>query len=52
MKAMIEVDIPAGRSISEAHAAVKRAFDEDWGMGSMGVRYKLIGEENAQMEGL
>ena len=30
MKAMIEVDIPAGRSISEAHLAVKRAFDADW----------------------
>lgn len=30
MKAMIEVNIPAGRSIAEAHAAVKRAFDEDW----------------------
>jgi len=30
MKTLIEVDIPAGRSASEAIAAVKRAFDPDW----------------------
>lgn len=29
-KVMIEVDIPSGRSVSEAEAAVKRAFDPDW----------------------
>ena len=29
-KVMIEVDIPAGRSIAEAEGAVKRAFDPDW----------------------
>lgn len=30
MKTLIEVDIPTGRSASEAIAAVKRAFDPDW----------------------
>ena len=30
MKAMIEVDIPAGKTIAEAQGAVKRAFDPDW----------------------
>jgi len=30
MKVMIEVDIPAGRAISEAQAAVQRHFDPDW----------------------
>jgi hypothetical protein len=30
MKVMIEVDIPAGRSKSEAEAAVQRHFDTDW----------------------
>lgn len=30
MKMMIEVDIPAGRSVAEAVGAVKRAFDPDW----------------------
>lgn len=30
MKMMIEVDIPAGRSVAEAQGAVKRAFDPDW----------------------
>jgi hypothetical protein len=30
MKITIEVDIPAGRSVAEAEAAVKRAFDPDW----------------------
>jgi hypothetical protein len=30
MKTLIEVDIPAGRSVSEAIAAVKLAFDPDW----------------------
>lgn len=29
-KVMIEVDIPAGRSVAEAQSAVKRAFDADW----------------------
>ena len=29
-KVMIEVDIPNGRSVSEAQAAVKRHFDPDW----------------------
>jgi hypothetical protein len=29
-KVMIEVDIPNGRSVSEAEAAVKRAFDDQW----------------------
>ena len=29
-KVTIEVDIPAGRSVSEAEAAVKRHFDPDW----------------------
>lgn len=29
-KVMIEVDIPVGRSVSEAQAAVKRHFDPDW----------------------
>jgi len=29
-KVMIEVDIPQGRSVSEAEAAVKRHFDPDW----------------------
>lgn len=29
-KVMIEVDIPAGRSIAEAQGAVIRAFDSDW----------------------
>lgn len=30
MKAMIEVEIPSGRSIAEAEGAVKRAFDPNW----------------------
>ena len=30
MKVMIEVEIPAGRSKSEAEAAVQRHFDPDW----------------------
>ena len=30
MKITIEVDIPQGRSVSEAEAAVKRHFDPDW----------------------
>jgi len=30
MKAMIEVDIPEGRSVTDAMNAVKRAFDPDW----------------------
>ena len=30
MKTMIEIDLPAGRSIAEAQGAVKRAFDPDW----------------------
>lgn len=30
MKMMIEVDIPEGRSVSEAEGAVKRAFDPNW----------------------
>lgn len=30
MKTMIEVDIPNGRSVTEAQMAVKRAFDPDW----------------------
>lgn len=30
MKTMIEVDIPNGRSVTEAQLAVKRAFDPDW----------------------
>ena len=30
MKTMIEVDIPNGRSVTEAQLAVKRAFDSDW----------------------
>ena len=30
MKTMIEVDIPQGRSISEAVGAVKQFFDPDW----------------------
>jgi hypothetical protein len=30
MKITIEVDIPNGRSVSEAEAAVKRHFDPDW----------------------
>ena len=30
MKAMIEVDIPAGKTIADAQEAVKRAFDADW----------------------
>ena len=29
-KFMIEVDIPNGRSVTEAQMAVKRAFDPDW----------------------
>jgi hypothetical protein len=29
-KVMIEVDIPAGRSIAEAKQAVAMCFDEDW----------------------
>jgi hypothetical protein len=29
-KVMIEVDIPNGRSVTEAQMAVKRAFDPDW----------------------
>ena len=29
-KVMIEVEIPAGRSIAEAKQAVERQFDEDW----------------------
>lgn len=29
-KMMIEVDIPVGRSVAEAEAAVKRHFDPDW----------------------
>jgi hypothetical protein len=29
-KITIEVEIPAGRSVSEAEAAVKRHFDADW----------------------
>lgn len=30
MKAMIEIDIPSGRSIAEAESAVKRVFDPNW----------------------
>jgi hypothetical protein len=30
MKKMIEVDIPEGRSVTEAELAVKQAFDPDW----------------------
>lgn len=30
MKAMIEIDIPEGRSIAEAEGAVKRAFNPNW----------------------
>ena len=30
MKVTIEVDIPQGRSVAEAEAAVKRHFDPDW----------------------
>jgi hypothetical protein len=30
MKMMIEIDVPEGRSVSEAEAAVKRAFSPDW----------------------
>lgn len=30
MKTMIEVDIPAGRSVAEAINAVKMAFSPDW----------------------
>lgn len=30
MKVTIEVDIPEGRSVAEAEAAVKRHFDPDW----------------------
>lgn len=29
-KVTIEIDIPAGRSVAEAEAAVKRAFDDKW----------------------
>lgn len=29
-KVMIEVDVPEGRSVSEAEAAVKRCFDDNW----------------------
>ncbi len=29
-KTMIEVDIPNGRSVTEAQMAVKRVFDPDW----------------------
>ncbi len=30
MKAIIEIDVPDGRSIAEAEGAVKRAFDPNW----------------------
>jgi len=30
MKTTIEVDIPAGRSVAEAEAAVRMTFDPDW----------------------
>jgi hypothetical protein len=30
MKAMIEIDIPEGRSIADAEYAVKRTFDPNW----------------------
>jgi hypothetical protein len=30
MKITIEVDIPQGRSVAEAEAAVKQHFDPDW----------------------
>jgi hypothetical protein len=30
MKMMIEVDIPNGRSVTEAQMAVQRAFSPDW----------------------
>jgi hypothetical protein len=30
MKTMIEVDIPQGRSVTEAQMAVQRAFSPDW----------------------
>ncbi len=30
MKMMIEVDIPAGRSVAEAQGVVKQFFDPDW----------------------
>jgi hypothetical protein len=30
MKMMIEIDVPEGRSVSEAEEAVKRAFNPDW----------------------
>jgi hypothetical protein len=30
MKMMIEIDVPEGRSVSEAEEAVQRAFNPDW----------------------
>lgn len=30
MKMMIEIDVPEGRSVSEAEIAVKMAFNPDW----------------------
>ena len=30
MKMMIEIDVPEGRSVSEAELAVKMAFDPNW----------------------
>lgn len=30
MKVTIEIEVPAGRSVSEAEAAVKRHFDQNW----------------------
>jgi hypothetical protein len=30
MKMMIEIDVPEGRSVSEAEVAVKRTFNPDW----------------------
>ena len=30
MKMMIEIDVPEGRSVSEAEEAVERAFNPDW----------------------
>ena len=51
---ILEVEIDA-ESREEADGKAENMIyggDLDWGMGSMGVRYELIGEENAQMESL
>ena len=48
----VEIDAESSEEADGKAENMIYGVDLDWGMGSMGVRYELIGEENAQMEGL